>query len=438
MAVADDKRERKRVVVIGNGISAVSALTALKGRQKAEVVAIFAHEFLEWNLSATYFFANPSTYDQFVSRDKTLFEVPGVTYVYDVVEAVEPSTKTLKLRGAGPMAYDALIVASGYKLPLIQRGLGQTYAQRKAEVQEWGAAIAAAKTVVVSGPGAIGLEYAADIKLAHPKTRVVLLSRSGTLMNDAYPDRLKQKFAEVLKKQNIELLKGSGGTEPTKEPASLTLDDGTTLEYDVFIPAFGQGVQTAFLPSSLLDKKGAVVTNQFLQSTSAPEIFAVGVNSTGQGFSAPKLDQQAKDAGKNAVKVALEGPSAALAPHKENQPSKDWGNRPMTVKIGYGPGGYIFWDAEQFDPAFTTITCKGQGGFPLWPCVCCWCCAGSCSHACGTCGSECEGEPAARFYQNFFGTGGVGLFTKMFGLKGFGKAPAGGGPVKAEAPMERA
>ncbi|KAJ8602250.1 hypothetical protein CTAYLR_003629 [Chrysophaeum taylorii] len=411
------------------GVSGCSALKhiAKKMTGRVEVIAVFAHDFLEWNLSATYFFANPAEYYKFVSRDKEKFEVTGVSYEYDVCVEVRPKESVVVLKSGKELEYDALVLALGYKIPLIQRQLGCTYEERKAEVEEWGAAIAAAKTVVVSGPGATGLEYVGDIKKAYPSCRVVLLSRSGQLMSDAYPDSLREKFVKVLEAQGVEILKGSAGTEPLKTKGAIQIDGGD-LEYDVFLPAFGQGLATDFLPDDLLNAKGEIMTNDCLQSKEHPEIFAIGVNDKGQGFSAPKLDKQANDTAANAVNFVLGKP---LKPHAPLHPEKDWAVRPMTVKIGYGE--YIYWDATQFDPVFKCMTCDGKCGFPCGPPICFWLC-GNCTapFACGLCGSECEGKRPAEFYTNCMGIGGVKIFAPMFGMTGFTNNPpldGGAAPV---------
>lgn len=420
--------EDKRIIIIGMGVSGSSLLKTLSAKAKGvELVAIYGHDFLEWNLAATYFLANPGSYSQFVSQDKSQFQQKNVDYVYDVCTGVRLEEKVVELKSGKEMSYDALILAPGYKLPLIQRQLGCSFEERKDEVESWGAAIAAAKTVVISGPGAVGMEYAGDIKRAYPSCRVVVLSRTGKVLNDAYPEELRTKFAGVLESQGVEIATGSGGVKPLKERGSLQLDNGSTLEYDVFLPAFVQGLATDFLPGEILNQKGAVATNDYLQSPKYPEIFAVGVNDQGEGFSALKLEKQATDAALNAVSYVTQ--KGTLAKHEAVCPELDWGSRPMTIKIGYG--SYIFWDAEQFDPAIKNITCSGNCGFPCGPPICCWCCA-SCTapFACGYCGGPCEGEGPAAFYDNCMGIGGVKAFPGKFGMKGFGKAPpAGGAPV---------
>lgn len=420
--------DQKVVVVIGGGVSGNSSTTFLAKTKGIKVIAIYAHEFLEWTLGATYFLTHPSEYDNFVSRDKKQIEVPGVEYIYDVATGVRPGDKMVELKSGKTVAYDALVVGSGFKLPLLSRPLGCTYEERKAEVEAWADAMSKAKTIVINGAGATGLEMAADAKLAFPSARVVVLTRSGKLMNDAYPDAMKDKFKAVLEKQGIEIIKGNGGTQPSKDKG--VTPDG--LEYDVFIPAFGQGVLTDFLPKDLVTDKGMVETNDKLQSVKAPEIFAVGVNTSGQGFNVSLLIKQAQDVAANAVALVQ---GKTLTPHKPES-TINWGDRPLNVKVGHGKGGYIFWDVEQFPPPMKVMTCNGTCGFPCCPLPCCWPCglAGlmpDC-YVCGTCCGPCEGENVMLAFVKFMGPGGVKAFSDHANLP-MGKNPPAGGAPPAQA-----
>ena len=63
--------------------------------------------------------------------------------------------------------------------------------------------------------------------------------------------------------------------------ALVTLTDGTFLDYDVYLPCYMQGPNTAFLAGSgALDAGNRIVANECLQSKSHPEMF--GVNTTDQ------------------------------------------------------------------------------------------------------------------------------------------------------------
>ncbi|KAJ1436492.1 hypothetical protein B484DRAFT_393182 [Ochromonadaceae sp. CCMP2298] len=145
------------IVCIGGGISTTTLLSA---GINTKVTVIMANPFLEWSLASTYFISKPEEYGQFVSPNRETFEIKGAEYIYDAVVEVLPGEKAILLRSGRRITYKALIVCSGFKLPVLNCEIGVTLEQRTDTVNTWGAAIRAAKTVVINGAGAIGFELA--------------------------------------------------------------------------------------------------------------------------------------------------------------------------------------------------------------------------------------------------------------------------------------
>lgn len=73
------------IVVIGGGAAAANVI---KSKPDAKVTVIMANEYLEWSLACTYALANPKEYMRFVSPNKSTFEYPNATYIYDTVTSV--------------------------------------------------------------------------------------------------------------------------------------------------------------------------------------------------------------------------------------------------------------------------------------------------------------------------------------------------------------
>ena len=427
------------IVIIGGGAAAANVI---KSKPDAKVTVIMANEYLEWALACTYALAKPQEYMRFVSPNKSTFEYSNATYVYDMVTSVDVEGKQVSCLSGRLIPYNALIVASGYKLPLINAKPGTPLQTRQAEIAHWGAKIAAATTVVINGAGAIGLELACDIKLHHPSKRVVVLSRSGKIFSAAYPDDVLDKFSREIKRIGVEVLKGTvsggSGTDPLDAPGVLQLTDSSspTLEYDVFLPAFLQGVNTDFLPPKMLtqDGKKLVRVNEYLQSVERPEIFAVALNDCGEGFSLPLIAEQCKSVAKNAACLVKGRP---LVPYQTSKQltGLNWQIRPGIVKLGYGAGGFASLDNL---PPFPDAMCLACMGFPFCIPLCCWpCCGGpSAALAFGYCCSKPEGQGTMSWYIACCGIGGVKVFPKHNGMKGIGEAPKGGGPP-CSADMDR-
>jgi len=308
--------------------------------------------------------------------------------------------------------YDALVVATGFGVPLVYPSMGVSLEERKAEVQGVADAIQKGACIVVAGGGPIGLELAGDIRIQYPTKKVVMLCRGGVLKQ--WPEKQRQKVEAQLKKMNIEVITGTSDApkDYSLVPGTLKFSD-QELAYDVFLPAYSQGPNTKFLNgTNVLDSKGCIDVNEYLQSKVCPEIFAVGVSSIGELSVLTKLEAQWNSVAGNVV-AHLAGESM-----KKHTEGAAWLKLPPVILIGHGPKGYGYFDFNNVPPPLKLCCCCGLGGFPCcppcWPCCACGGC-GCCP--CGYCCGPPEGAgPAALMGPMAFKFGG-------FHFKGIGEAP---------------
>lgn len=410
----------KRIVVIGGGLSFMHAVD-----DNTHVTAIVGNDFLEWSIAATYFLVNDSKHMDYVCPNMADWKKPGVEYIVGTAASVNASEKTVTVTGESKeqqVPYDALVVATGSRLPYVNLQPGIGLAGRQQQVKQFADAIRAANTIVLNGPGAVGLEMAGDIRAVYPEKKVILLSRSGNVMG-THPEKLQKKFADQLKKMEIEVIKATvdrSMTEPILTPGTLELSDvdektPLSLKYDVYVPCYQQGPNTDFLRpvEGILNQRGQIKVNDRLQSMVHPEVFAVGTSDSTLGHPiAGALTAQSKTVAANVNRFLQGQDLKAHAP-----PKMGTLERPMNVKIGHGSNGYMFWDLDML-PAPLKICCclPCGGGKPCCPPPCCWCC---CSPgACGNCCGEPEGSGPAAFILKM-----NPKFPGMHGFKGLGTKP---------------
>jgi NADH dehydrogenase FAD-containing subunit len=167
----------KKIVIIGGGLSSKHAAEILVKKAKdATITIIQANRFVEWPLAIPHCLVNPSAHDKALATNCEKFQVSGVNYKYAVVESVDTAAKEITIVGTQEkVPYDALIVATGFNMPLVYPGLGVTIEERKKEVQKVAEAIKSSECIVVAGGGPVGIEIAGCIRGEHPSKRVILL-----------------------------------------------------------------------------------------------------------------------------------------------------------------------------------------------------------------------------------------------------------------------
>jgi len=386
----------KKAVIIGGGPSAKHAAEILvkKSKGTVDVTVIQANRFVESQFPMCQVLVNPELHQMCLATNCDKFQAKGVTYKYATATKIDTESMHVEFEdGETQVPFDACIVATGFKAPLLTPSLGVTVEERKAEVRHVAEAIKGASCVAVAGGGIIGLELAGNIRAGHPQKRVVLICRGGVLKE--WPEPMRQKVQAQLANMNIEVLVGDidAPSEASLQQGSLTVG-GTMVQYDLFLPAFSQGPNTKFLEgiNGMLDAKGRIEVNEFLQSKACSRIFAVGVSNAPEPFIAmPKLEAQWNSAGDNAM-AFLNG--QALKPHKEGN---SFMKQPPIVLIGHGPKGFGFIDFHNLPPLARLCCCGGLGGWPCCPpCWPCCACAGCGCCPCGYCFGPPEGSGPAK------------------------------------------
>ena len=160
-------------------------------------------------------------------------------------------------------------------------------------------ALPTAKSIVIAGGGPAGIETAGELgeflngragwfssKLANPKVPITVVT-AGSKILPALRPAIAKKAEEYLAKVGVTVVKdarvktvaphGAGTDSPTAK-ATLTLDDGRTLDADLYVPATGTRPNTGFIREALLTADGRVDTNAstLRVDKAGPRIYAVG------------------------------------------------------------------------------------------------------------------------------------------------------------------
>lgn len=205
---------------------------------------------------------------------------------------VDPETKVanVKIAKSGEVfeeSYDFFLAATGLQrnYPVVPQKLSRD--QYLLETADHVDSIKAADTgIVVIGGGAVGIEMAAELKVAEPSTKVTLIqSRDKLLSAEPLPDAFREVALSALTDIDVEVILGRGRVIATETiPAEngktmqrLTFPDGSHIDAAHVINAVSTQIPTtSYLPPSTLNDEGLVIINNLLRFGDSPRHYAVG------------------------------------------------------------------------------------------------------------------------------------------------------------------
>lgn len=180
------------------------------------------------------------------------------------------------------------VVATGtsFKADMPFKGLATTE-ETKAVLHDWAKRIAAAKSIVVAGAGATGIEIAGELGQEYGvtgKKQITLISAEELPFDSEFRREVREAAKWELERLKVRVIPNAKVTSP---PTSTTLTlastststktaNPATLKADLLIPSYGITPNTNFLPASMLDARGYVKQTTRLRAEGHANIFVVG------------------------------------------------------------------------------------------------------------------------------------------------------------------
>ncbi|KZV77413.1 FAD/NAD(P)-binding domain-containing protein [Peniophora sp. CONT] len=195
------------------------------------------------------------------------------------VTAIEAKDKggELVLEDGERVSYDVLVLAPGshWQGPL---ELPDDREAALASIAAIRSKIESAKAVVLAGGGAVGAEYAGELKDFYPDKKVTIVHAGKKLLNDTYPDKYRAKVEKDLRARKVELVLGDY-VENLEQTGPVKTRSGKEIDADLIIPSVGGRPATEFIASlgaDALNERGQVRVKPTLQLQGHADIFAAG------------------------------------------------------------------------------------------------------------------------------------------------------------------
>ncbi|EME49114.1 hypothetical protein DOTSEDRAFT_104293, partial [Dothistroma septosporum NZE10] len=178
----------------------------------------------------------------------------------------ESRTVTISLHAGGTESLDyyAVIIASGIRSPTPLTTFHGDYTISEKALKEMNMKLGTAKEVVISGGGPVGVETAGEIAMfLKGKAKVTLYSGSSKIL-PVFKESRAAKAQTLLEKAGVTVIhnvKVNGSQQTADGRTEIQLDDGRSVNADVYIPAHGVAPNTDFVPAELKSSNGYVQTN---------------------------------------------------------------------------------------------------------------------------------------------------------------------------------
>jgi apoptosis-inducing factor 2 len=265
------------VLIIGGGFAGVATAQKL-AKQGMNITLVDRKDYFEVTFAVLRNVTAPKAQG---NRSRKLYRDFVEGFVQGSIESM--NAKEAKLANGDVIRFKQAVIASGSRypsLPLAKSNSQFDYAGRNQEMLAEHATLAAVKSVLVIGGGAVGVEFAGEIASAFPD-KDITLSHSGDVLLGGMKPKAQQKALEQLTAKGVKVkfnrrFAVNEGRDSDVYSCSKTKE---TIQVDKVYTCVGMVPNTEFLQAELanaLDAKGLIQVNEFMQVKGYDNLYALG------------------------------------------------------------------------------------------------------------------------------------------------------------------
>lgn len=312
--MSDSEPETYNIVVLGASYAGIrisrtilaKVLPNLSAKQKQnrkyKVVMVAPIDKLFMSVSSARVIAVPKLIDHpnllypFLDEFEPYQDQDQFEFVTGFADAVDFDKKVVHLKLVGEkkqqeneemtLNYGSLVIATGSTTaePALQALSRGTTSEMREKLQTLASKIESAKSISIGGGGITGVELASEIMDAYPDKEVTLYFGMGNGLTPDLPEAQRNEITQTLEtkfKVNLQPGKVIGvntESENGRKNVQIQLPDGkeTTQTTDLYIPAVGHTPNTWFLPKTVLNDKGYVLSDTHLRVSGVSDVYVTG------------------------------------------------------------------------------------------------------------------------------------------------------------------
>lgn len=307
---------QKNIVILGGSYGGASiahyllkhAVPQLPEKESYQVVLVSASSQVICRPACPRALISDDLFNQeklFVSIPKAFEQYPkgSFRFINGTATELDHTNRTVSVNivsgNVEKLDFHALVIATGATSTSPLFGLNRDVDYLRANWTAFRKELPTAKSIIVVGGGPTGIETAGELgdhlngragflssKLSNPKVSITVVTAGSEILPNLRP-ALAKEAEEQLVKVGVTVIKNvrvtgvapeGAGTDNVASKATLTLDDGKTLDADLYIPATGTRPNSTFIHETLLTPDGRVDTNPstLRVDKAGPRIYAVG------------------------------------------------------------------------------------------------------------------------------------------------------------------
>ncbi|KAN0131952.1 FAD/NAD(P)-binding domain containing protein [Lactarius tabidus] len=275
---------RKNIVVVGGGAAGATVTRILSSKINASTTSltlVTARPFaihLPACIRMTTTAEGNLEENVLIPYDKLMVNGNGTVKIGRVtsIEQGQESSGSLVLSTGERVNYDILVLAPGSEW----EGSLAFPDDRDAvleHIKSWRRKFENASAIVLAGGGAVGCEYAGEIKDAFPRKKVTIVHSDSQLLNATYPNKYRKQVEKDVTSRGVEIVFNDYVDNLETIPA--TTRSQRKLDGDLIVPTFGSRPGTGFvksLDSGVINARGQIKVTDTFQLESHPNIYAIG------------------------------------------------------------------------------------------------------------------------------------------------------------------